>query len=46
MSGHPSAELLQAELKNGDCYWLAKPFTISTLAATLRDALAARVPGS
>jgi CheY-like chemotaxis protein len=46
MSGHPSAELLQAELENGDSYWLAKPFTISTLAATLRDALAARVPGS
>jgi PAS domain S-box-containing protein len=46
MSGHPSAELLQAELKNGDNHWLAKPFTISTLAATLRDALAARVPGS
>jgi PAS domain S-box-containing protein len=46
MSGHPSAELLQAELRNGDSYWLAKPFTISTLAATLRDALAARVPGS
>lgn len=46
MSGHPSAELLEAELKNGDNHWLAKPFTISTLAATLRDALAARVPGS
>jgi CheY-like chemotaxis protein len=44
MSGHPAAEQLRSDLNGAQEFWLEKPFTISVLAATLREALAARVP--
>jgi CheY-like chemotaxis protein len=44
MSGHPVAELVRSGINGRDTYWLEKPFTVSALAATLRDALSSRVP--
>ena len=44
MSGHPAAEAVREGVNGKDTYWLEKPFAISALAATLRDALSSRVP--
>jgi hypothetical protein len=41
MSGHPG-QVLRNEHNGPGNYWIDKPFTLSGLAATLRDASAGR----